>query len=74
MSKVLHYAILLLLLFGIYGAGRLSYRQFNAGDICPKILGVPACYVILACFIIPFFAELFALSLTLALFLLAIVI
>ncbi|WP_020568239.1 hypothetical protein [Neolewinella persica] len=62
MSKVLYYAIFLILMFGIYGAGRLSYRQFHAGDICPELLGIPACYIILACFLIPFFAQLFELN------------
>lgn len=62
MNKIVHFGILLILLFGIYGAGRLSYRQLSSGSICPEIMGVPACYIILACFVIPFIAQLFKLN------------
>lgn len=62
MTKFLHYVVLLILLFGIYGAGRLSFRQFSSGNICPELFGIPACYIILACFVVPFIAELFSLN------------
>jgi len=41
--------LIVLVMFGLWGAGRLSYDQYQAGDACP-ILGntVPACYVALA--------------------------
>ena len=39
-------ALIAMVLFGLWGAGRLSYEQYQTGEACP-ILGdtVPACYV-----------------------------
>ena len=39
-------ALTLMVLFGLWGAGNLSYKQYLSGDACP-ILGdmVPACYI-----------------------------
>jgi len=41
--------LIVLVLFGLWGAGRLSYVQYQTGEACP-ILGktVPACYVAFA--------------------------
>lgn len=41
-------ALIALVLVGLWGAGRLSYDQFQTGEACP-ILGdtVPACYIAL---------------------------
>jgi len=41
--------LIVLVLIGLWGAGRLSYDQYQTDDACP-ILGntVPACYVALA--------------------------
>ena len=41
--------VIVLVLFGLWGAGRLSHDQYQTGDACP-ILGktVPACYVAFA--------------------------
>ncbi len=41
--------LIVLVLFGLWGAGRLSYDQYQMGEACP-ILGktVPACYVAFA--------------------------
>ena len=41
--------LIVLVLFGLWGAGGLSYDQYQTGESCP-ILGntVPACYVALA--------------------------
>ena len=41
-------ALIALVLVGLWGAGRLSYDQFQTGEACP-ILGdtVPACYICL---------------------------
>ena len=35
-----------MVLFGLWGAGRLSYEQYQSGEACP-VLGdtVPACYI-----------------------------
>ena len=39
-------ALIAMVLFGLWGAGRLSYEQSQTGEACP-VLGdtVPACYI-----------------------------
>lgn len=39
-------ALIAMVLFGLWGAGNLSYRQYLSGEACP-VLGdlVPACYI-----------------------------
>ncbi len=46
---ILRITLIVLVLFGLWGAGGLSYDQYQTGEACP-ILGntVPACYVALA--------------------------
>ena len=46
-------ALVLMVLFGLWGAGRLSYDQYLSGEACP-ILGdaVPACYIAFAGYIL----------------------
>ncbi len=41
--------LIVMVLFGLWGAGHLSYDQYTTGDACP-ILGntVPACYIAFA--------------------------
>jgi len=39
--------------FGIYGASILSFNEFSHRNICPTILNIPACYIILICLVIP---------------------
>ena len=53
------YILYLVFLFGIYGAGTLAFREFSHGTICPTIASVPACYIILACLIVPFIVHVF---------------
>lgn len=55
---MLKYVIHLIFLFGIYGAGTLAYNELIYGNICPKIINVPACYIILSCLIVPFIIHL----------------
>ncbi len=38
-------------LFGINSTYRLASKEFSTGDICPKIIGIPVCYIILTCLI-----------------------
>ncbi len=41
--------LIVLVLFGLWGAGRLSYDQYQTGEACPIIgQAVPACYVAFA--------------------------
>jgi len=48
--------ILLLLIFvlGIVGAGELVWKEITIHNVCPKIIGIPTCYIVLLLFIIPF--------------------
>jgi predicted membrane channel-forming protein YqfA (hemolysin III family) len=54
----LKYTLYLIFLFGIYGAGKLVYKEFAYGNICPKIVNIPACYIILVCLVIPLIIHL----------------
>ena len=40
------------LLFAIYGAGSLSLSDFQGTISCPKIAGIPACYLVLLFFVL----------------------
>ena len=46
-------ALALMVLFGLWGAGNLSYQQYLSGEACP-ILGnfIPACYIAFAGYIL----------------------
>ena len=58
-TKVLNSLLLVVFAIGILGAGDLVYSEFKLHNICPKLIGIPACYIILACFIIPLIVHLF---------------
>jgi len=55
--KYLNWLLLLVFAIGIIGAGFLVFDEIKTKNVCPKLLGIPACYIILACFVIPFFAN-----------------
>lgn len=40
------YALTIILIFGCFGAFRVSYSNF-IGDHCPKLFSIPACYIVL---------------------------
>ena len=52
MKNLLYFLVLSILGFAIYGSSGLVVNEWNIGNICPKILGIPACYIVFACFII----------------------
>jgi len=54
MKKLLFYLVAALLLFAVYGALNLSITDFQKKDICPKVLGIPACYIVLLFFALGF--------------------
>ena len=58
-SKLINGLLLLVFLIGIIGAGLLVYEEIKTTEVCPKLLGIPACYFILTCFVIPFFTHIF---------------
>jgi len=50
-QTILSIAIIVVILVGLSGTIPLVQKDFTLGDICPKILGIPACYIILTCLI-----------------------
>ena len=46
MKQVLFFAIIAILIFSIYGSFNLSMVDFHKKNICPKVLGIPACYIV----------------------------
>ena len=56
-NKVLYWVISLLFIIGIFGAGELVHAEIITGNGCPKIKGIPACFIILICFILPLIAH-----------------
>jgi len=47
----MYYLIICLLLFVIYGSFMLSRKDYRKKNVCPKVLGIPACYIVLLFFI-----------------------
>ncbi len=48
---MMYYIIIAILLFAIYGSFMLSRRDYRKKNICPKVLGVPACYWVFLFFV-----------------------
>ncbi len=61
-NMTLYLLILGLLLLAIYGAGSLSLHDFQVKNVCPKILSIPACYIVLGGFTIAMIGHLFPFS------------
>jgi len=57
-KNVLNSILILLFVLSILGASSLVYNEFVHHSICPKILNIPACYIIMGCFIIPLLGHL----------------
>jgi len=57
-KSLLFYVIAVVLLFVIYGSWELSVTDFRQKDICPKVLGIPACYLVLIFFILVLLSHL----------------
>ena len=52
MKSIIMILIWGVLLVGIWGSYGLAKDDWVNGDVCPKILGIPACYIILSCFLL----------------------
>ncbi len=55
--RILKTLLLAVFAIGTVGAGLLVYDEVTQYNVCPKLLGIPACYIILACFVIPFITH-----------------
>ena len=51
MKRILYWLIVLIAVFAIQGTLQLVMNEWQVGNICPKILGIPACYIVLVCFV-----------------------
>jgi len=58
-TKILNSLLLMVFTIGIIGAGRLVFNEIYHEGTCPKLVGIPACYIILFCFITPFLVHIF---------------
>jgi len=58
MKQLLYWLIILIAGFAIYGTFGLVMNEWRVGNICPEILGIPACYIVLVCFTIALIAHL----------------
>ena len=58
LKKSIYFIITLLLLIGIWGSGGLVVEEIQTGNGCPKIGLIPACIIILICFLVPLIVHL----------------
>lgn len=58
MKTSINILLIVLFIIGIIGAGGLVFEEIQTGNGCPKIGFIPACIVILVCFLVPFVAHL----------------
>jgi len=58
-SKIISIVLSVLFVVSIIATFQLVYTDYSVGNVCPKLLGIPACYIILICFLIPFLVHLF---------------
>ena len=52
MTQAMYFVIFGLLSFAIYGSFNLSIRDFKKKNVCPKILSIPACYIVVLFFVL----------------------
>ena len=52
MSKIPAILIWLIGFLGLFGTFGLVQNELTTGNVCPKIIGIPACFIILVCFLL----------------------
>jgi len=57
-TRIVNLLLLVVFAIGLIGAGSLVWNEITHSNVCPTLLGIPACYVIFACFAIPFVMHL----------------
>ncbi len=48
-QQIFYIAIWIIILMGLSGTIPLAQNEFVTGNVCPKMVGIPACYIILSC-------------------------
>lgn len=56
-KKIINILVLILMILVFLGLLNLVVNEFNHGNICPELLGIPACYIIFGFVILAFFAH-----------------
>ena len=51
MSNILYWITTAILLFALYGSWNLSRHDWKKKNICPKLMGIPACYLVFSFFL-----------------------
>jgi len=50
--KFMYWVTWAILAFAVWGAANLSHTDWVQKDVCPKVLGIPACYIVVSVFLI----------------------
>jgi len=50
MSEILYWITAAIILFAMYGSFNLSTYDYKKKNVCPKIAGIPACYIVFVFF------------------------
>jgi len=58
LNKLINGLLILVFVIGILGAGNLVLNELSNGNSCPRLLSIPACYIIFVCFVIPLIVHL----------------
>lgn len=58
MKTLFYWLVILIASFAIYGSFGLVMNEWEIGNICPKILGIPACYIVWICFVLALIGHL----------------
>ncbi len=56
-KSIFYILIIILLCFSIYGTWSLVHKEWLTGEACPKILNIPACYIIFSIMLIMLFTH-----------------
>ena len=59
MNQILYFALIAILLFAIYGSFNLSMVDYKKKNVCPKVFGIPACYLVFVFFVLALVAHVF---------------
>lgn len=58
LKNLAYYLIIILLIVGVVGSGSLVWDEVETGNGCPKVWIIPACVIVLICFLVPLITHL----------------